>query len=352
MEGLSEADFGRALAFVRRCEEAESLEQFREAAMEIADVVPGHFVGYGEVRLLEDYAIALTRSGDRRFEDEGESLAESSLEHPVLRHIMETGDPTPRAISDFLGEEEFHGLNLYRDYFQPRGTEDQIMMQLPSSPAVLIGLAISREQRGFSERDRAVLRAIAPFLAAAYRAAAARSVAGAVLEGEVGREPADLIALADGEVAALAGRAAELTEAYLGQRQDTHAPLLPELERWVGEYRRDPPAGDGGPPPVRELGVSERGSLLGRLIHTTPPGIDEILVLEERRRIGGMPKARSAGLSEREAAVAELLARGISTEEIAEQLSLSPHTVKRHLERIYSKLGVGSRGEAIAALLS
>ena len=352
MERLGAQDFGRALAFVRECEEADGLEHFRKAAMGITTLVPGHIVGYGELHLLDGFAIAETHPEDPGFEGDGGLLAELSLEHPVVAHVRETGDLTPRAISDFLCEEEFHRLDIYGHYYRPRGTEDQIVMQLPSSPEVMIGIGISREQRGFSERDRAVLGAVAPFLGAAYRAAAARSVAAAVLEGAADREPADLIALAGGEAAASAGRAAELTDAYLGERQAAPGPLLPGLAEWLEEYRRDPPTADGGPPAARELARSERGALLGRLIDSSIPGIDEILVLEERRGIAGMPRARAAGLSEREAAVAELLSRGLSNQEIAAELSLSPHTVKRHLERVYSKLGVGSRGEAIAALLS
>ena len=52
------------------------------------------------------------------------------------------------------------------------------------------------------------------------------------------------------------------------------------------------------------------------------------------------------GLSEREAEVLRLTARGLTTAAIAERLYLSPNTVHAHLRRIYRKLGVGSRAEA------
>jgi DNA-binding NarL/FixJ family response regulator len=52
---------------------------------------------------------------------------------------------------------------------------------------------------------------------------------------------------------------------------------------------------------------------------------------------------RSGGLTDREVDVAELVARGATNAEIAGSLSLSEATVKSHLARIYTKLGIHSR---------
>ena len=46
-----------------------------------------------------------------------------------------------------------------------------------------------------------------------------------------------------------------------------------------------------------------------------------------------------------------LLARGNTNREIAEQLLITNKTVKNHLSRIYEKIGVHSRSEAIALWL-
>jgi DNA-binding NarL/FixJ family response regulator len=56
----------------------------------------------------------------------------------------------------------------------------------------------------------------------------------------------------------------------------------------------------------------------------------------------------SLGLSTREAQVMDLIADGWSNGEIARELFLSEKTVKNHVNRIYSKLGIGSRPTAIA----
>lgn len=53
--------------------------------------------------------------------------------------------------------------------------------------------------------------------------------------------------------------------------------------------------------------------------------------------------SRPAGLSPREVEILRLVARGLSSREIAERLTLSPKTVRNHTERIYAKTGTGNR---------
>jgi DNA-binding NarL/FixJ family response regulator len=71
------------------------------------------------------------------------------------------------------------------------------------------------------------------------------------------------------------------------------------------------------------------------------------------KRLGlGLPRAarRPVGLSAREAEVHELIAQGLTNEEIARQLYISLSTTKVHVKHIYEKLGVRSRLEAARAL--
>jgi DNA-binding NarL/FixJ family response regulator len=52
-------------------------------------------------------------------------------------------------------------------------------------------------------------------------------------------------------------------------------------------------------------------------------------------------------LSDRETAVLELIATGATNREIAEQLHLSPHTVKEHASALYRKLDARNRADAV-----
>ena len=56
---------------------------------------------------------------------------------------------------------------------------------------------------------------------------------------------------------------------------------------------------------------------------------------------------RSLGLTPRECEILQLLASGRSTKEIARQLDISPNTAKTHLARVYQKLEVQRRTQAI-----
>ncbi len=58
-------------------------------------------------------------------------------------------------------------------------------------------------------------------------------------------------------------------------------------------------------------------------------------------------KLKSHGISVRELEVLELMAKGLSNQEIANQLFVSLHTIKTHSANLYSKLNVKRRMQAI-----
>jgi DNA-binding NarL/FixJ family response regulator len=53
-------------------------------------------------------------------------------------------------------------------------------------------------------------------------------------------------------------------------------------------------------------------------------------------------------LTAREREVAAMVAKGMSNRQIAQELFLSEHTVKRHISKILRKLGLASRAEVAA----
>ncbi len=54
-----------------------------------------------------------------------------------------------------------------------------------------------------------------------------------------------------------------------------------------------------------------------------------------------------ASLTEREVDILRLVAKGLSFNEVGDSLGISPHTVVAHVKKIYRKLAVHSRGEAV-----
>ena len=70
------------------------------------------------------------------------------------------------------------------------------------------------------------------------------------------------------------------------------------------------------------------------------------VLAEAGHRVPRVRRERPAGLSEREVEVLRLLARGLSTRDMAAQLYVSPDTVKHHIQHIYDKIGLSTRAGA------
>ena len=81
------------------------------------------------------------------------------------------------------------------------------------------------------------------------------------------------------------------------------------------------------------------------------PGGSNVVVSMPRGLLERMGDEPVGALSERETEVLVLAARGLSNDQIAEELHLAPSTVKRHLANVYQKIGVRSRSEAVRTAL-
>jgi len=62
-------------------------------------------------------------------------------------------------------------------------------------------------------------------------------------------------------------------------------------------------------------------------------------------RIGSKSSTEGFGLTRRQWDVAQLLAQGLSNAQIANTLGISPHTARRHTERVLRKLALNSRAQ-------
>jgi DNA-binding NarL/FixJ family response regulator len=79
---------------------------------------------------------------------------------------------------------------------------------------------------------------------------------------------------------------------------------------------------------------------------------ETIISREELQRVlskvrGGNPSGRATHLTDREEEVLACMREGLNNAMVAEQLGLSPNTVRNHVQRILSKLHVHSKLEAV-----
>ena len=127
--------------------------------------------------------------------------------------------------------------------------------------------------------------------------------------------------------------------------------LVPALERIWADFERDGAIegpfellrSDGSRLPVEYRGTRNFGPgqhvIAARTITSPPVDMAGVRAV--------MPRT-TASLSPREHEVLQLAARGNSTREIAEILSLGHATVKTHFEHAYDKLGTRDRVSAVA----
>jgi len=132
---------------------------------------------------------------------------------------------------------------------------------------------------------------------------------------------------------ALSTSSAHRTQVFLTLER---ALLLAEQEGYIRLFV------DEGEPMVALLRQTYARGIVPDFVVTLLSACDEPTVATPSQAI-----ALIEPLTERELAVLQLLVRGLSNAEIARELIIAVGTVKRHVNSIYSKLGVQSRAQAI-----
>jgi len=101
------------------------------------------------------------------------------------------------------------------------------------------------------------------------------------------------------------------------------------------------------PRPHREALPPQRAAdLLGREAREGRLDADSVAAVLEAAGHSAPRLPRPAGLTEREAEVVALLARGLQTKQIAHALGISAKTADRHVQNAYAKIGVSTRAAA------
>jgi DNA-binding NarL/FixJ family response regulator len=127
--------------------------------------------------------------------------------------------------------------------------------------------------------------------------------------------------------------------------------MLPEaVRRWLDNRRGD---SAGAEPDALDLAVEGSARRL-KLSYVGQIGPDELLlrITEDNALPPEQVLKARLNITLREAEVLMWLARGKANRDIGEILGLSPRTVNKHLEMIYSKIGVENRAAATALAMT
>ena len=224
-------------------------------------------------------------------------------------------------------------------------------VKLLQSEANLIGFALHRPQRNFTERDRTVLNLLRPHLYQAHsNARKYQQLQQNLHQLQQSLDCLGVVVLdTQGRVRSIAPQVSVWLETYF--EKPTCSQQLPDLLRsWV-EYRvnclKDPNNLQQAYLPLR-IQQAQRELVIRLVIE--PPG-DRYLLMFEERDLYLLNSLAMLGLSDRETEVLYWMIQGRDNKAIASQLSIHPGTVRKHLEHIYHKLDVESRTEAISQAL-
>jgi DNA-binding CsgD family transcriptional regulator len=226
--------------------------------------------------------------------------------------------------------------------------EDELRATLHAGGRSWGNLQLNRLTGGapFSETDRTFLRAAAPLAGAALRRALLEEPA----HTDPSRGPGVVILDESGAVISATAEAdAWLEELAEGWRKyPININIHPELLMLSLATLTEPVAR------TRRVRLrTANGTWL--VAHASPlAGSGQVaLVLEPAKASEIAPIVVEAyGLTPREVEVTRLIARGLSTDEIASTLFLSRHTIRDHLKAIFEKVGVSSRGELTSRLFA
>jgi DNA-binding CsgD family transcriptional regulator len=289
-------------------------------------------------------------------------LSQDRDTHPIAQHMPQTLNGAYK-LSDFVSQPELHSLeNLYQHFLRQVSIEDQMIFFLPDiSPGrwselaqantTLTGFILNRPSCSFVERDRLILNLLRPHLFQAYsNAQKFRQLNQNACQLQQSLDYLGTIVFnAEGRVISIAPQAIIWIETYF-TKYSYYTQLPDRLWSWV-KHQVDSLVHKSDLAKVyRPLRIQQNGrELIVRLVLESDARY--LLILEEQT-LSSFNSLELLGLSQRETEVLQWLMQGKDNKHIAVQLSIKVGTVRKHLENIYLKLGVGSRTEAISYALA
>jgi DNA-binding CsgD family transcriptional regulator len=333
---LRATDYEQVLELVGDVHDAQDTAELRAMVLEaLVRLTPADFVSYNEMFadgrppgfLIEPGVPAALEP----------VWARLGFENPLLHRYLRTRDGRPYRFSDVVSARELHAMPLFREFYRPLGIEHQIAFALPAPRDLTIAIALSRARIDFSDRERQMLDLVRPHIIQAYRNAQFREQGAQLMAAIAAGLDLGTLALVvcEDERIVYASTAARALWNDLGWE-------APALEAALPEAVRSAFAGD-----ATTASLSTDDDVL--LLRRAHPRAGATTIIAERAGAAvSADTLRSLGLTPRESDVLAMLARGRDTGAVATALRISPRTAQKHLQRVYAKLGVTGRAQAVS----
>lgn len=281
-----------------------------------------------------------------------EVLQKNIHEHPVVTRWLSTQDESAHIISDYVPPRRFHKTVLHNEFYKPLKMSYLLFLGLQATNRRLLSISRHRDDREFHDSDKTVLNAIRPHIQQALTNALAVSAIHDHLSAldqamEAGHQ-AMLSVTAEGRIRVSTPTAQRLLNKYGFQMKHGTGWLSPTLRAWLRNQIHQFVQSDDVAPAMQPLAIAGKtGTLRIRLV---PKGLQYLVLLQEER-LNTTPDLAHLGLSARETEVLGWVIQGKTNPEVGLILGISRRTVQKHLERVYSRLGVENRHAAMTAAL-
>jgi len=329
---LPERELHGLLELLGEVHHVETLDGFRTALLDVLPrIIPARYTSYNEISA--DGHPLVTLVAPQAPPEVLRNWGRLGHQNPLVQAHLRTHDTRVHRLSDVTDMRAFRELELYHEVFVPLGVEHQLAVTLPAPPRLLIGLVFA-DPDDFTDSQKHLLDLARPHLIQAHANAAVRERMADVLRAlEAGLDDiGEAVVISDEQ-----GRIAFASEAGRAA-----------LRLVDGNAERVPPKLVEAPAPSHVVVPVEDGQPL-MVRRLTPQGGASVFMFERGSRGVSRSLLIGLGLTDREAQVLQAMMRGLSTQAIATQLGVTPKTVYKHAERIYSKLGVNDRIAAVSA---
>ena len=343
----------RVDALIRACHDAASeLALFEAVSDQLRELVPfdgAAWFATDPATLLGTSAVRVENVERGHCETywERECLFEDAL---LFRDVARSSEGVA-TLYDVTGNRPADSAR-YREYLAPQGYGDQLRaaFRLGNTTWGVLDLYRDRLRAPFSKRERDQIQQITPVVARALRAFAAEKHEPVAAGG-----PGTALFNGRGNLLSLDVQAERLFEEIGGPGWKTFPASMTPVHAVTARATAVLRGRDDGPAATRLRSASGRWLVLHASRLRGPdgsPGPTAVTVEPARsEQIAPLMMAAYA-LTPREQQVTRAVARGLSSQEIAAELFLSPHTVRDHLKAIFLKAGVTSRGELVATLFA
>ncbi len=343
MNDLSHQDLQRLVAALDTLHQDFDPQTLTERTLAAAgQIISADSVAFTGFRCGGEYAGLMWTNVREYSPAEMQAFAAYIHENPLFDEFILKRRTETLKITDVTPPDEFRRTAIYNEFYRRVGVSNQLVAPLQVSDDLLITCSINIEKKDFSERDKTALTLLAPHLANAIRNAFAYQR----LSGALDQEACGIVALnSNGKPVFISEYARRLFEKYFASEKCRADALPASLGDWIEKTNSSVRANEFDQPPAPLKMVNQNGEMTARLGFNRQTD-ERTLLLEEKRFASAQTYAR-LGLTKREAEILFWIANGKTDDAIATLCGISLRTVHKHVEHIYTKIGVETRTGAM-----